>query len=990
MEGGLVYSYGQPHRMLVLLLFFCSGATALVYEVLWSKYLTLMLGSTVQAQTVVLAVFMGGLALGNQLFGKRSTFIRQPLRTYAILELIIGGYAFFFPNLFHLGDWIFVGAGSAVVDLPVLPLVLKLLLSLGLLLIPTVLMGGTLPLLAAWIQGRPGVDSESKVGIFYAVNSLGAVLGAALAGFYLVQTYGLVSGLQLTALANFLVGMAALVLAKRESLELKAQAPRNDAAPEPASAETADGAWFGLLVALSGGVSMGLEVLSSRALALIAGGSLQSFALVLMSFILGIGLGSVVISSSRAARKMGVNVIYGLLSGAAVMVMVHVLLIETVARLYVNAKYGLAPNPVGYIWHQLAIGLFSFLFLGLPAALLGAVVPLAIRLADVRGISLGEKVGRLLTSNTIGAVIGVLLTGFVLMPVCGLRGALAALALILFGATAVIAFQRGHSPVVLGAVLLAAGSLAGVASTGAKWQWVMSAGLFRVRNILLTDETFDERKKVVDLVFYQDSPDATVSVEKTQQTNNTYQLTLRLNGKGDASTVGDLGTQYLLAHIPMMARPDAKKAFVLGFGSGITSGALLGHPIESLTIAENCGPVLAAGRLFAPWNRGVLTNSRVRIFNEDARSVLKLRPDRYDLIVSEPSNPWVVGVGSVFSQDFYRLCASRLTEGGVMGQWFHKYEMSDDIVFLIFRTFASVFPNMEIWDTQEGDLILLGSVKPWPSDPAHFQTVFNRPAPAKDLADLRIESAVALWARQVASQKTAPFIAGDGPVQTDEFPLLEYSAPRAFFLNSQANHLYLFDERTVQFTLADPAKITALRALPNQALLDSFSLYGPSSPDIRTYLQSINPSPNPPKLDPLGHIIFRAPESYPEDPTRGSHARTELIECVKAEGGILRDEANWKAHAQRINQVLTRLIGRNELRPGFSPKYFAALAARKAIGRGDYQVALESLRLGFIFDPGDEQLSFLSRVLDRIVPPELMQRVEAADKLAPPGKAAAP
>src|SRR4029079_4754365 len=151
-------------------------------------------------------------------------------------------------------------------------------------------------------------------------------------------------------------------------------------------------------------------------------------------------------------------------------------------------------------------------------------------------------------------------------------------------------------------------------------------------------------------------------------------------------------------------------------------------------LAENCKPVLEAGPLFAPWNRGVLTNSRTRVFNDDARAVLKLRRDRYDVIVREPSNPWVVGVGSVFNQDFYRLCANRLTDRGVMAHWFHKYEMRDDIVSLIFRTFSSVFPNMEIWDSQEGAFILLGSKTPWPSDPAHYQPVFDRAEPAKDLA----------------------------------------------------------------------------------------------------------------------------------------------------------------------------------------------------------------------------------------------------------------
>jgi spermidine synthase len=969
--------------MLVLLLFFCSGATALVYEVLWSKYLTLMLGSTVQAQTVVLAVFMGGLAIGNRLFGKYSATTAEPLRAYAILELIIGGYAFFFPRIFKLADWLFVAAGSAVVNTPVLPLIVKLFICTLLLLGPTILMGGTLPLLAAWIQRQSGFDSASRVGIFYAVNSLGAVVGAGLAGFVIVQNFGLTSGLELTALVNLFVGFFAVILARRELLKLSRPQTQVQSPGEASSVEPMpSAAWFGLLVALTGGVSMGLEVAFSRALAMIAGGSLQSFSLVLMSFILGIGLGSVVISSSNLARKYGVGVIYGLLISAACLVIIHVLAIEKIALLYAQAKFGLAQNLVGYVWHQLAIALLALVFLGFPAACLGAVVPLAIRLSTSANTSLGDRVGRLLTANTIGAVAGVLLTGFIFMPLLGLRSALATLAILLFALAGAIAFQRQNSRIMMTSVVLVIAAILGTATTGASWRWVMSVGMFRIRNFYVTPESMVERQKTVELLFYKDSADATVTVERTA-TNNIEQVALRINGKSDASSFGDAATQYLLAHLPMTVRPDATNVFVLGFGSGITAGALLGHPIQRLTIAENCKPVLEAGPLFARWNRGVLTNERTRVINDDARAALKLRPDKYDVIISEPSNPWVVGVGSVFSQDFYRLCTNRLTENGVMAQWFHKYEMTDDIVFLIFRTFGSIFPNMEIWDTQAGDLVLLGSPKPWPSDPAHYQVLFDRVQPGQDMTGMRIKSGVLLWARQVASQKTASAIAGDGPVQTDEFPYLEYAAPKAFFLGGIANRMYLFDERSVQFPLADPAKIAAMRAVPDQTLLDSFMQYMPSSPDVMLYLQHLVGGRSAPRLDPMGHIIFRPPDSYPEDPTIGSKARTEVIECVKAEAGLLRDDANWKTYARKIEQILTGMIAKNDVQPpDFGPKYFAALVVRSAIGHNDYETALQALRLGFVFDSNDAQLTYLSRVLDRVVPPEVLQRAKAADKFA--------
>src|SRR5688572_26560406 len=256
---------------IVLLLFFLSGATALVYEVLWSKYLALMFGSTVQAQTVVLAVFMGGLALGNRIFGKRCQRLQQPLAAYGYIELAIGIYAFFFQNIYSVADKLFIAVGSRFAENGAALLFLKGFLAVGLLAIPTILMGGTLPLLASWLERRisdPGRGSAR----FYSTNSLGAVFGSGMAGFYLVQNWGMLASLYWAALANMAVAFAAIVIASRQG-DLPVPAPK--AGTDPVfPARTAV-----LLVAVTGGVSMGLEVLCSRAVALLVGGSLQAFAI---------------------------------------------------------------------------------------------------------------------------------------------------------------------------------------------------------------------------------------------------------------------------------------------------------------------------------------------------------------------------------------------------------------------------------------------------------------------------------------------------------------------------------------------------------------------------------------------------------------------------------------------------------------------------------------------------------------------------------------
>ena len=303
--------------MIVLLLFFCSGATALIYEVLWSKHLALLLGSTVQAQTLVLAVFMGGLALGNRLFGRRADAAANPLALYGKLEIAIGFYAFVFHLLYQATDKLFVTAGAPLLEKPAALLALKAVLSVSLLLGPTILMGGTLPLIASWLNRRSS-DAGRLSARFYSVNSLGAVCGAWLAGFVLVQAMGMTASLQLTAMANIAIGLTALALARQPE---PAATNSTEAPATPTASDslliTNHSSLSAPIVALTGALSMGLEVLAARSLVLVIGASLQAFAIVLMSFILGIGLGGAVVASPRTRGWVRETATMVLLLGAA-------------------------------------------------------------------------------------------------------------------------------------------------------------------------------------------------------------------------------------------------------------------------------------------------------------------------------------------------------------------------------------------------------------------------------------------------------------------------------------------------------------------------------------------------------------------------------------------------------------------------------------------------------------------------------------------------
>lgn len=941
---------------LFLLLFFISGGSALVYEVVWSKYLSQMFGSTVQAQTVVLAVFMGGLALGNRLAGSWADTAKDPIKLYGYMEMAIGIYAFLFPVLFALADKTFVSAGSKLLDSPRSLVLLKGGLSLLLLLGPTVLMGSTLPLMSAWLN-RHSREAGRRSARFYSVNSLGAVLGAGLAGFYLIKSLGLVATLQVTALVNVLLGGTAILLSgasQTPAPPVDSTEVRSRSGFTPTSM-----GWAGLLVLTTGGVSMGLEVLASRSLALILGSSLQSFAVVLMAFILGIGLGSAGMASRNVSRCQSEKAIVWLLAGASAWISLLVLNLESWVEIYRVALTGLARTLMGYAFHELLAGAMAMVVLGIPAAMIGAVLPLLIRSVSGTAANLGERVGRLLTWNTVGAVGGVLLTGFVLMPRFGLRPSFAILALGLVLVAGIAAWKSGFYGGLIpsgGAALLGAALLV---FDGEGWRHVLSSGVFRSRETTVDFTVMEKRKQHVAIAFYEDAPDATVSVEHGDGVGAPAEWGLRINGKADASSHGDLGTQLLVGHLPILARPESKDIFILGLGSGITGGAVLCHPVDSLTIAENCEPVVRASQWFETWNRGVLTNKATKLWLEDARTVLKLSRKTYDVIITQPSNPWMAGIGSVFSREYYLLAASRLKPGGIMAQWFHVYEMHDGIVELVLRTFSSVFPHMEIWDTGQGDIVLLGSLQRWETSLDRFQPVFERAAFKADLARLGLDTPEALLARQLASQSTAFAIVGEGPIQSDAFPILEYEAPRAFFMGISSHVLQAYDERTRQWENCPAFKRAALQSLSLEDLRKQFTRLSTINQELDMIMtrrfQGEPPLPNVPCLftpaDQTQEIV-RIPENV------STELKDLLTACVWMQTNRKREGAD----------KIAALLERRGPTSDWAPAHYAALAVKASLAEANHLQAQRILNLGLKLDPSDAQLHYLSRIVYRSEP----------------------
>jgi predicted membrane-bound spermidine synthase len=709
-----------------------------------------------------------------------------------------------------------------------------------------------------------------------------------------------------------------------------------------------------VIVAVTGAVSMGLEVLASRSLALIFGSSLQSFAIVLAAFILGIGLGSAWIASARRRQRSDEGMISLLLCVAAGWIALLVFNIEGWVDFYRIARSGLGRTSVGYVYHQLLAGGIAVVVLGFPAACIGAVLPLMMRAVSRSGAPLGTQVGALLTWNTLGAVLGTLGTGFVLMPWAGLRNAFGVLALAL-AMVALIAAWRSHwRGGMAGAV--AAGALIGCLFIfgGEGWRHVMSSGIFRAREAEFDLAMIPKRKQHIQILSYEDAADATVTVEQGDGVGAPADRGLRINGKPDASAPGDLSTQLLLAHLPMLVRPGAKDVFVLGLGSGITAGALRPYPVEQIVVAENCEPVIRAAKFFEAWNRRVLSDPRTHLWHEDARTVLKLRPQLYDVIITEPSNPWTVGVGSVFSLEYYELAASRLKPGGIMAQWFHVYEMHDGIVALVLRTFSSVFPYVEIWDTLGGDIVMLGSRQPWRTGPDVFRQSFAIDGVRADLAQIGMRSAEALLARQLASQRTGFAIAGSGPTQSDLFPLLEYAAPRAFYIGVTARILDRFDERTRQQLLASAKNRASFRGLSADEVQAAFGTFTSLNEELRDCVRRTAQGMKAP-------CAFTTNSALPALPLLPGNSPTNAA-TLKRAAPLFGGKAEQRLEAVGLVESVLRAT-----RPpvNWPAAEWADLAAATAFDLGNLQRAEQLAALALELEPANAQASYVARVLER-------------------------
>jgi len=683
------------------------------------------------------------------------------------------------------------------------------LLGSVLLLPPTILMGGTLPLVTRFAV-RALRDVGPGVARLYAVNTGGAVAGTIAGGFFFIETFGLDRSLVYPAFLNVALGLFALIVGLRTppvptgEEDLIAESERS-----AASARTEDAALVypsnmrrrALIgIALGGALTMLYELVWIRVTGVVLGSSVHSFALMLTAFIAGIAIGGEWAARLLLCGRDAYRLFALAEGGVFVWTLALMPLYDMLPLLFHEAANVVAPSEANYVFYHLAKLGTLWLLLLVPATLIGMTLPLASRVGVASMSVLGKKVGSVFSVNCIGTFFGAALTGLVLIPNLGLERTL------ILGVTCtgllsawLLAADRS-APARVRRLLVVVPLLAGVgAIAGSPW-WrpeLLHMGVFRREQKHSFTSIADYLEGGgAEPIFAKDDDNCSVAVLRYGKN-----LSLKVNGKADASTRGDMETQTLCAHLPLMLhRGEPKDVFIIGLGSGVTAAAALRHAVKVET-AEISRAVVEAAHLFGPWNDDCLDNPRHRVHVIDAREYLGLAADKtFDVIISEPSNPWIAGIASLFTREYLASMKAHLNPGGMYLQWMQGYAIKREHLALVARTMQSVYQNVTLWQSGGVDYFLLASDDAIDVDPVRLRERLEatggwRGYEGLDMAVRLRQPEVFLTGQILTPDAFRTFFPPEEPLLHDLFPRLEYVAPRSAFAAKGAVDMGPFDER---------------------------------------------------------------------------------------------------------------------------------------------------------------------------------------------------
>jgi spermidine synthase len=962
----------------LMLCFTASGMSGLIYEVAWVRSLELIFGTTSFAVATVLAAFMGGLACGSYCMGKYShRFVHyHPLKVYAVIEVLIGIVGLLLPLAFHWlvpaykFIWSHFQASFVAFSL------VRLLLCVLVLLVPTFLMGATLPIVSSFV-GSASRQGHRGIGLLYAVNTAGAVLGCLAAGLILFRFVGVQKTQWIAVALNLMAAFGAFILAakhKEKSLDASVSdgvAEQQEFAQLASPLSRRDAGLLVAIYAISGFIAMLYEVAWTRVLVLVLGSSIYAYTIMLGTFLTGLALGSclAVRLAARGSNPLLNAGLAQLLIGLATYA--SLFFVEELPYLYMRACETFDPSANGLLTIQFVLAAALMI---LPTLGLGAMFPITLRGLNPSGAKTARVVGWAYAWNTFGAIGGSVIAGFWLIPLIGSQQTLivgvalnALLAAAAFYSVASGRLARYRLATVVLIVAFAANSLANTP----RWSpSILSTGIFRyVKDYAGLDRNgFRERARKIqgEVLFFKEGLTCTITVFRNPQN-----LILAVNGKPDASTpsglvnpfspaeplLGDLPTQSLVGHLPLLLGPKPDNVLVVGLGSGVTVGALLQHPVREIECIELEKAVVDAEKLFQDYNNKPLADPRVKMIVNDARNHLLVTDKKYDVIVSEPSNPWLPGPAKLFTTEFFELAKSKLQPDGVMCQWIQLYEIHHSHFQTILRTYMGVFPNVHLFRVNH-DAVLVGSLSPRPISWEDIERQMT-PRLKQDLDRLRIHSTAELLAHYWIGGDELRSAVERGLFNTDDNLFIEFEAPlkvirRKNEAQEYAEMLGLFLDRSTALVpnLALPAGTNDAEFWAEMA---AACLRQPHPPKAKLYAaHSMKLKPNAAAARVYGEALAELGErdgavAFLE------RAETELgpvAEVERALASIFIREGNWVRARAAAEKVLAREPSDNRARLWLGQSLFHLNETNASLA------ALEALQSAPLSDADETQLAF--------------------------------
>ena len=773
----------QSEQKALLVLFFFSGVSSLVYQVVWARMLTVVFGTTLLATSTVLSAFMAGLALGSWVLGRHIDRCKHPLRIFAALEAGIGLFALFFPSISaNLGN-----AYGGLVGLQgnfYLFSLARFALCFALLLIPTALMGGTLPVMAKFAVRRLG-GLGTSVGQLYAVNTLGAVGGVLAATFGLMEGLGLQGTTQAIAAVNFLVAGAAWLWGGQRAVDVGAGAATKTS--------HADRILWGVLAgfALSGFAALGYEVAWMRLLMVsFSFNSHYEFSIVLVAFLSGLALGGWLGSRLLTRRPdllsifVWIQFLIGACGALSVLAFAHLsALVEPIQR--ADSWW---VSRTGVFFTAVAIML-------LPTLAMGVIFPLVGQIYTRQLARLGRGIGDIGAVNSFGAVGGAFVTGFVLIPLLGTEWSVK-----------VLAALNG----------LVGLSIALISQQRKRLVWGGAAGLA----LLLVLVPSDVLRRIAEpaavnreLVFYQEGAEGVITVE--QQTDGFRKMAL--NGGGQVPTdYSSLQIFRLLGHLPLLLHPDPQEVLVVSLGGGIALGGAAQYEPRRITCVELVPEVIDAARAhFGEFNHHVLENPtawNIELVIDDGRNFLLSSRDTYQIITGDATHPTSADSWVLYTKEFYELCRARLSADGIMAQWLPFHGLPPDDYQTIVRTFQHVFPHTTLWRSNNYS-IMVGTMQPLAIDWERLKEKMAPPRVHRSLEGIDLGNAFALLNSLVMDEETLRRYVGEGPLNTDDHPYISFVSPKGYSSGSWEVLEHLAPHRTSALSLLTASSATVRKKM---------------------------------------------------------------------------------------------------------------------------------------------------------------------------------